>query len=122
MKKILLVASALLFAGPALAQHVHQKGPNGGRLEDVAGVHLEMVAKGKTITFNVFDEANKPVSAAGFSGSALLISGSDRETLPLVAEGNALKADAKTDVAPGSAVSVTLKSAAGQSGQAKFKN
>lgn len=122
MKKILLVASALLFADPALAQHVHHKGPNGGPMEDVVGVEVEMVAKGKTITLNVFDEGKKPVSTTGFSGAALLISGSDRETITLVAEGHALKAEAKKEITPGSTVSVTLKNAEGKSGQAKFKN
>ena len=122
MKKILLVASALLFAAPAMAQHVHQKGPNGGPMEDVAGVHVEMVASGKTLTFNILDEANKPLPTAGFSGSALLTTGSERETLTLAASGNALKGEAKADIAKGASVSITLTTAAGKSGQAKFKN
>ncbi len=122
MKKILLVASALLLATPAMAQHAHEKGPNGGQMEDVAGVEVEMVASGKTLTFNVFDEAKKPVSTSGFSGSVMLTSGSDRETIPLVASGNALKAEAKGEIAKGASVAVTLKTAAGKSGQAKFKN
>lgn len=122
MKTILLVAATLLFAAPAMAQHVHQTGPNGGPMEDVAGVHVEMIASGKTLTFNILDEANKPVSTSGFSGSVLLASGSERETLPLVASGSALKADAKGDIARGASVSVTLKTAAGKSGQAKFRN
>lgn len=121
MKKILLVASLLSIAGPALAQHVHQKGPNGGPLEDVAGVHVEMIASGRTLTFNVFDEANKPLSSKGMSGSALVSSGGDRETLPLVAADNALTAESKKEIAPGSTISITLKGADGKSGQAKFK-
>ena len=122
MKRILLVASALLFAVPALAQHAHEKGPNGGPMEDVAGVEVEMVARGRAITFNVFDEARKPVSTTGFSGTVLLTAGSDREMFPLVVDGHALKGEAKSDIAPGSAVTVTLKTAGGTSGQAKFKN
>ncbi|ACF00819.1 hypothetical protein IP86_02775 [Rhodopseudomonas sp. AAP120] len=122
MRKLVLVASAVLLAVPAMAQHVHQKGPNGGPLEDVAGVHLEMVASGKTLTFNVFDEANKPVSTGGFSGSILLVSGGDRETIPLAASGTALKADAKNEIAKGAAVSVTIKTPDGKTGQVKFKN
>ena len=122
MKKLLLVVTALVFAAPAMAQHVHEKSPNGGPMEDVAGVEVEMVASGKTLTFNVFDEAKKPVSTIGFSGSAMLTSGSDRETLPLVVSGNALKAEAKADIAKGASVAVTIKTAAGKSGQAKFKN
>lgn len=122
MRKILLIATALLLAGPAVAQHVHEKGPNGGQMEDVAGVEVEMVASGKTLTFNVFDEAKKPLSTSGYSGSVLLTSGSDRETLQLSASGNSLKAEAKSDIAKGASVSVTLKTAAGKSGQARFKN
>lgn len=121
MKKMLVVAFALLFAGPAFAQHVHQKGPNGGPLEDVAGVHIEMIASGRTLKFNVFDEANKPMSSKGLSGSALVSSGADRETLPLVVADHALTAEARKDIAPGSTVSITLKGADGKSGQAKFK-
>jgi hypothetical protein len=122
MNKILLVASALLFTAPAMAQHAHETGPNGGPMEDVAGIDLEMVASGRTLTFNVFDEAKKPVSTSGFSGSVMVTSGSDRETIPLVAAGNALKAEAKGELVKGASVAVTLKTAAGKSGQAKFKN
>ncbi|WP_441242053.1 hypothetical protein [Tardiphaga sp. 768_D3_N2_1] len=122
MKTILLVAAALLFAAPAMAQHAHQKGPNGGPMEDVAGVHLEMIVSGKTLTFHVIDEASKPIPATGFTGAVLLTSGSDRETLPLVVSGTALKAETRGDVPKGATVSVTLKTAEGKSGQVKFKN
>jgi hypothetical protein len=81
MKTILLVLSALLLAAPAMAQHAHQKGPNGGPMEDVAGVHVEMIAAGKVLTFNILDEANKPLPTSGFSGAVLLIAGSDRESI-----------------------------------------
>lgn len=122
MMKILMLAAALLTAAPAIAQHAHQKGPNGGQMEDVAGVHLEMVASGRMLTFNVFDDANKPLPTNGFTGSVLLVSGGARETLPLAASGNSLRAEAKDDVAKGASVSVMLKAADGKSGQAKFKN
>ncbi|QUS40885.1 hypothetical protein RPMA_20110 [Tardiphaga alba] len=121
MKKILLVTSALLFATPALAQHVHHKGPNGGPMEDVAGVHVEMTASGKTLTFHVLDDANKAISTTGYSASALLTNGSERETMSLTASGHTLKGEAKADIVKGTAVSITLKTADGKSGQAKFK-
>lgn len=122
MKKPLLVCLALAFSGPAIAQHVHQKGPNGGSLEDIAGVHLEMLASGRTITFNVYDEAVKPMSSNGITATVLLTSGSERETLTLVQGENALKGEAAKDIAPGSTISVTLRTAVGKSGQARFKN
>ena len=122
MKNILLVASALLFAIPAMAQHAHQQGPNGGPMEDVAGLHVEMVVSGKMLTFHILDEAIKPLSTAGFSGSSLLSAGGDRETLPLTASDNVLKGEAKGDIAKGASVSITLKTADGKSGQAKFRH
>ena len=37
------------------------KGPNGGPMQDVAGVHAELVLAGNTVTINLLDEANKPL-------------------------------------------------------------
>lgn len=124
MKYALLLGLALAWAGPAVAQHAHgQRGPNGGQMEDVAGVHLELLTSGQTVTLNVFDEANKPVPTKGFTASALITAGSDRETLSLAPEGeNALKGQAKKPINAGATISVTLKTAAGKSGQVRFKN
>ena len=90
MKYIALIVAALLWSGSALAQHKHDamKGPNGGPMQDVAGVHAELVVAGNTVTINLFDEANKPVSSKGFSGSALIVSGADRETVTLAPAGD----------------------------------
>ena len=123
MKYALVLVATLAFAGQAAAQHAHgaQKGPNGGQLEDVAGVHAELVTAGNTITINVFDESNKPLATKGFSGAVLVVRGSERETVTLAPSGeSALKGDAKKP-ATGAAITVTLKTAAGKSGQAKFK-
>jgi nitrogen fixation protein FixH len=91
-------------------------------MEDVAGVHAELVTSGNTITINVFDEGNKPVVTKGFTASVLVVRGSDRETLTLAPSAeNALKGDAKKAVGTGATVTITLKTAAGKSGQARFK-
>lgn len=116
-----LIASFLLVSAPAFAQHKHgSKGPNGGQMEDVAGVHAEMLASGNTITFNVFDEDNKPIKTAGFSGSVLVVSGGERETIQLVVSGEALKAETKKPVAKGSSVTLLIKTDKNKTGQAKF--
>jgi hypothetical protein len=63
MQYVLALVATLALSGPAAAQHAHgAKGPNGGQLEDVAGVHAELLTSGNTITINVFDEGNKPVA------------------------------------------------------------
>lgn len=123
MKFAWILAAALLAAVPAAAQHAHgtQKGPNGGAVQDVAGVHAELVTSGTTVTLNILDEANKPVSTKGYSGTALIVSGTERETVQLAPAGDsALKGDAKKAIAPGSAITIMLKTSAGKSGQARY--
>jgi len=124
MKYALILSLALAWASPATAQHAHgQKGPQGGQMEDVAGVHVELLTSARTITLNVYDEANKPVSTSGYTASALVTSGADRETLALAPEGkNALKGEAKKAMDKGTTISVTLKTSGGKSGQVRFKN
>ena len=123
MRFALLVAFALAWASPAAAQHAYgAKGPNGGQMEDVAGVHVELLTAGSTVTLNVFDEGSKPVSTTGFSASALVTAGSNRETLTLTPQGqNSLRGEAKSVALKGATISITLKAATGKSGQVRFK-
>lgn len=123
MKTFMMTMAFALWAGVAVAQHSHGsvKGPNGGPMQDVAGVHAELVVTGNIVTVYTFDESNKPVSARGFSGSVLLVAGASRETVPLAVAGdNSLKGEAKTAVPAGAAVTLVLRNAAGKSGQVKF--
>ena len=122
MKHALAFVAALMLIGSAVAQHKHgDKGPNGGPMEDVAGVHAELMVSGNTLTINVFDEDSKPVPTKGFSGAALIVAGADKETVSLSPSGqSALKAEAKKPIAAGAAITLTLKTASGKSGQAKF--
>ena len=123
MKYLIAAVLSFALAGSAFAQHKHgsTKGPNGGIVEDVAGVHAELVATGTTVTFNILDENNKSVSAKGMTGSALIVNGTDRETIKLGAAGeSALKGEVKKALAPKSSVTLMLKTPAGKSGQAKY--
>lgn len=123
MKYVFIILSTLIWSVPSFAQHSHSsKGPNGGAMEDVAGVHAELVTSGNAITFNIIDESNKPVATNGFTGSVLVVSGSERETITLAPSGNSMKGEAKKPVAPNSSITLMLKTAGGKSGQAKFKN
>ncbi len=123
MKYLLPFVAALLLTGQAMAQHGHgAKGPNGGQMEDVAGVVAELVASGNTLTIHVYDEGSKPVPTKGFTASALIVAGSAQETVTLAPSGeNALVGTTKAPVAAGSAITVMVKTAAGKSGQARYK-
>jgi hypothetical protein len=123
MKRLMTVVALILWSGMAIAQHSHgnMKGPNGGPMQDVAGVHAELLVAGNAVTVNLFDEGNKPVSAKGFSGSVLLVSGGVRETVQLaVSADSSLKGEARSPVAAATQVTLVLKNAAGKSGQVKF--
>ena len=123
MRKFLIAAAMILWAGIAVAQHSHgsTKGPNGGAVQDIAGVHAELVLAGNAVTINILDESNKPISAKGFSGSVLIVSGGNRETVQLAPSGEtALKGEARAAIAAGATVTLVLKNAAGKSGQVKF--
>lgn len=123
MKTFLIAAAMMLWAGLAVAQHSHgsTKGPNGGAVQDVAGVHAELVLAGNAVTINILDENNKPTTAKGFSGTVLIVSGSNRETVQLAPAGDTtLKGEAKAAIPAGATVTLVLKNAAGKSGQVKF--
>ena len=118
-----IVAAAILLASPTVAQqhdHSNVRGPNGGPIKGLAGVHAEFVSSGTTVTFNILNEDNKPISAKGYTGAALIVSGSERETVQLTAGDNSLKGEAKKALPSGAAVTLQLKADAGKSGQARF--
>ncbi|MBC9877692.1 hypothetical protein G8O24_10105 [Bradyrhizobium sp. INPA01-394B] len=122
MRYALLLIATLLSAVPTWAEE-YEKGPNGGLMLDVAGVDAELLTTEKTVTINVFDAKNgKPIATKGYSGAVLIAGGSGRETVTLAPQGeNSLMGDAKTPIAAGTTITLTIKTAEGKSGQAKFK-
>jgi hypothetical protein len=122
MRLVLAILAALSMASPAFAEE-YEKGPNGGLMLDVAGIDAELLTSGNTVTINVFEAYQpKPISTKGYTAAVLIVSGSSRETLPLAPQGdNSLKGDAKSPIAPGATITLTIKNAEGKSGQVKFK-
>ena len=122
---IAIVCVVFMWSAPSYAQHAHggEKGPNGGPMEDVAGIDAELMTSGNKITINVFDpKTTKPVATKNFAAAVMIASGSTRETVTLAPQGeNSLQGDAKSPVAAGATITLTIKTAEGQSGQAKFK-
>lgn len=124
MKKLFLTATMLLTLAPAAFAQGHghaEKGPHGGKMEDVAGVHAELVVADRTLTVHVYDEAGKPVPTAGFTGSVLVGTGQARQVVQLApAAANTMMGTATAVVPKGAQMTLQIKTAAGKSGQVKF--
>jgi hypothetical protein len=122
MRFILLFIAALVFAAPGSAEE-YEKGPNGGLMLDVAGIDAELLTTGTSVTINVFDAKNPtPVATKDYSAAVLIVGSSGRETVTLAPSGaNSLKGEAKSAIAPNTTITLTIKTAEGKSGQAKFK-
>lgn len=122
MRIISWIAAALLLATPVAAED-YEKGPNGGLMLDVAGIDAELLTSGNAVTINVFEPFKaKPVSTKGYVGAVLIAGGSTRETVALAPQGeNSLRGEAKNPIPAGATITLTLKTAEGKSGQAKFK-
>ena len=123
MKFVVAFVLGIVFSTMAISQHSHgAKGPNGGETQDVAGVEVELVAAGNAVTLYVADEAHKPVSVKGYSASILIAGPAGQESLTLEPAGdNIFKGAAKAAIGPGTTITVMLKTAAGKSGQVRFK-
>jgi hypothetical protein len=122
MRFVMVLIAGFLLANPALAED-YEKGPNGGLMLDVAGIDAELVTSATRVTINVFD-ANKPVPlpTKGYVAAVLIVSGSSRETVTLSPSGdNSLTGEAKSTIAPGATITLTIRTAEGKSGQVKFR-
>lgn len=117
----LLLALGVL-ASPALA-HTDDyldtiKTPNGGQMRMAGPVHMELVvvkdskaAKDNPVVVYVTDHADAKVPTAGASGTATLLVGKEKITVPLTPDGdNRLKGSGKYASSPDmkAVVSVTL--------------
>lgn len=125
MKRISLFATVLILAlaPAAFAQgHGHSdKGPKGGPMRDVVGIHAELVVVDRILTVHVYDEAGKPVAAKGYSGSAMVGTGQARQIIQLTSgNDNTLSGTASAAVTKDAPVTLQIKAPDGKTGQAKF--
>jgi nitrogen fixation protein FixH len=124
VRTILLAAlAAVSISTGALAQaHGHSdQGAHGGRMQDVVGVHTELLISERTLTVHLYDEAGKPVPSAGYTVSALVGAGQARQVVQLApGSENTLTGTAPTAPARGAPVTLQVKNPAGRSGQARY--
>jgi len=88
----LLAAATLAFAGLAFAHSDEYLDsiatPHGGQMRMAGLYHFELVVEPGALIVYVTDHADAPVATAGASGSATVLVGKNRSTIPLTPAGD----------------------------------
>lgn len=116
----LLFACCLIAISWLASAHGPARGPNGGQMQDLAGSHVELVAKGSELVLYLFDAGNKPILAKGAAATATVLATGRLETVTLVAgDDNVMRGNGSFTAAPGMKVivSLTLPGQRAQSGR-----
>ena len=119
VRRLLFACCLIAISGPASA-HGPTRGPNGGQMQDLAGSHVELVAKDSELVLYLFDAENKPVPAKDAAATATVLATGQQETVTFVAgDGNAMRGKGRFTAAPGMkvVVSLTLPGQRAQSGR-----
>lgn len=125
--------AALALAAPVAHAHDdatldRQAAPNGGQLRMAGPYHLELVlaktgsdAEARPVVVHVTDHAGAAVSTRGALGSATILAGGRKASVPLAPEGDSrMRGEARYTVGPDTKVVVTITLAGGQPAQARF--
>lgn len=116
----LLFACCLIAISGSASAHGPARGPNGGQMQDLAGSHVELVAKDSELVLYLFDAENKPILAKGAAATATVLATGRPETVTLVAgDDNAMRGNGSFTATPGMkvVVSLTLPGQRAQSGR-----
>lgn len=117
--RFLLIGTLLAFPGSAWAHDA--KGSHGGRIVDAGPYHVEMVVKSETVDVFISDQSEKPVSAAGFKGTAILVAGGKSQRVVLAPVDGVRLSGSATAALPNQPKGVVqLTGPDGKTSQAKF--
>lgn len=119
VRRLLFACYLIAMSGIASA-HGPARGPHGGQMQDLAGSHVELVAKGSELVLYLFDAENKPVPAKDAAATAIVLATGQQETVVLMAsDDNAMRGKGRFTGAPGMkvVVSLTLPGQRAQSGR-----
>ena len=116
--------TALIVLGLVTTASAHElaKGPNGGPLVDVAGRHVEMVAKGTELVLYLTDAVDKPLASAGTKAARAIVQDAGKTaTVALApAEPNKLVGTLAQPLGSGARIVVSATLADGHVLQARF--
>lgn len=119
----LLFAVTTLCTSPAMAADKHDDAhaKHGGVAVEAGTYHVELLAKGKSLTVYVSDHNDKPVDVKGAKATANVFSGKDKGTVTLAVSGaNAMSGEAPFTIATDAKVVVSFTLAGKKTEQARF--
>lgn len=119
-----ITALALIGLVSTASAHELAKGPNGGPLVDVAGHHIEMVAKGTELVLILTDAADKPLASAGTKAARAIVQDAGKTATVALSpvEPNKLVGTLAQPLGTGARVVISATLADGHALQARFTN
>lgn len=122
MKALLMLVAMLAWAEPSGAQRYDVvPGPHAGKLEEVAGVQVELVVGDREVRLCVYDVGDVPQPVAGYSASVEIVSGARHETIALSpSDAVTLVGQGRGSLQPYSALTLHLTTPTGRSGSVSF--
>jgi hypothetical protein len=120
MKFTTLTIAAALMVTPSAFAH-ESKGPNGGRIVDAGDYHVELVVQPSEVAVFVTDSGDKPVTTAGFKGTAILMAEGKAQRIPLEAgQNNQLTGKSSVALPANVKGAVQLTAPGGKTAQGQF--
>ncbi|MSP30104.1 MAG: hypothetical protein EXR09_06560 [Acetobacteraceae bacterium] len=117
--RCLLIGALLTWSHAAWAHDV--RGKHGGRITDAGSYHVEIVVKSDVVDVFISDQSEKPVTASGFKGTAIIVAGGKSQRVVLApVDGTRLSGSATTALPDQPKVVVQLTGPDGKTLQAKF--
>ena len=115
-----LLAAAVLFAASPICAH-EGLGPNGGRIEEGGGFHVELVTKDGQLDVYLSDAAEKAVPAEGYKGTAIfVVDGKPARIVLEPAQGNRLSGSVDGPIAADAKGAVRLTQPDGKTASVSF--
>lgn len=120
--KYVVLGGFLLLQASSLQAHEAAKGHNGGLRVDAGNYHTELLVDGSTnVVVYLSDIDDKPIPAAGFKATAILVvSGKSQRVELTPAEGSKMVGVATAPVKPGVKGVIQLTAPNGTTSQGKY--
>lgn len=122
MKALLLLTAMMMWGGMSGAQQYDVvPGPHAGKMQEVAGVQVELFLSETGVRICVYDASDIPLNVEGYTGHVEIVSGGERQTIALTpADKVTLAGQGKGLLAPYSVLTLVLTTPAGESGKVSF--